>query len=42
VLVEMLEPYAGRIYDPACGSGGLFVQSEQFLQDQGDISTGNS
>lgn len=29
VLVEMLEPYEGRIYDPACGSGGMFVQSEK-------------
>ena len=27
-LVEMLAPYKGRIYDPACGSGGMFVQSE--------------
>src|SRR5579872_6181552 len=29
-LVEMLAPYKGRIYDPACGSGGMFVQSEKF------------
>ena len=29
VLVEMLEPYEGRIYDPACGSGGMFFQSEK-------------
>src|SRR6202158_2401805 len=28
VLVEMLEPYKGRVYDPCCGSGGMFVQSE--------------
>jgi type I restriction enzyme M protein len=27
VLVEMLEPYSGRVYDPCCGSGGMFVQS---------------
>lgn len=32
VLVEMLEPYQGRIYDPCCGSGGMFVQSEKFVQ----------
>jgi type I restriction enzyme M protein len=31
-LVEMLAPYEGRIYDPACGSGGMFVQSEQFVE----------
>jgi len=32
VLVEMLEPYAGRVYDPCCGSGGMFVQTEKFLE----------
>lgn len=31
VLVEMLEPDHGRVYDPACGSGGMFVQAEKFL-----------
>jgi type I restriction enzyme M protein len=31
VIVEMLEPTRGRVYDPACGSGGMFVQSERFL-----------
>jgi type I restriction enzyme M protein len=31
-LVEMLEPYKGRIYDPCCGSGGMFVQSEKFVK----------
>ena len=31
-LVEMLAPYKGRIYDPACGSGGMFVQSEKFVE----------
>lgn len=31
VLVEMLEPYIGRVFDPCCGSGGLFVQSEKFV-----------
>lgn len=35
VLVEMLEPYQGRIYDPCCGSGGMFVQSEKFVLEHG-------
>jgi type I restriction enzyme M protein len=35
VLVEMLEPYEGRVYDPCCGSGGMFVQSEQFVEAHG-------
>jgi type I restriction enzyme M protein len=35
VLVEMLEPYEGRVYDPCCGSGGMFVQSEQFVAAHG-------
>lgn len=35
VLVEMLEPYKGRIYDPCCGSGGMFVQSEKFVERHG-------
>lgn len=30
LLVEMLEPYSGRVFDPCCGSGGMFVQSEKF------------
>jgi type I restriction enzyme M protein len=34
-MVEMLEPYRGRIYDPCCGSGGMFVQSEKFLESHG-------
>ncbi|MGE0294775.1 MAG: type I restriction-modification system subunit M [Hyphomonadaceae bacterium] len=42
VLVEMLEPYKGRVYDPCCGSGGMFVQSEKFVEDHqgrvGDIA----
>ncbi|MEC3617093.1 class I SAM-dependent DNA methyltransferase [Bacillus stercoris] len=38
-LVEMIEPYKGRIYDPCCGSGGMFVQSEKFVEErQGEIS----
>jgi type I restriction enzyme M protein len=42
VLVEMLAPYKGRVYDPCCGSGGMFVQSEKFIEAHrgriGDIS----
>ena len=34
-LVEMLAPYKGRVYDPACGSGGMFVQSEKFVEAHG-------
>lgn len=41
-LVEMLKPYKGRIYDPCCGSGGMFVQSSKFVKEHqgniGDIS----
>src|SRR5437660_9733113 len=32
VLVEVLTPYKGRVYDPCCGSGGMFVQSEKFIE----------
>ena len=35
LLVEMLEPYQGRVYDPCCGSGGMFVQSERFVEEHG-------
>ena len=36
LLVEMLEPYkGGRVYDPCCGSGGMFVQSEKFVAEHG-------
>lgn len=42
VLVGMLAPYRGRVYDPCCGSGGMFVQSERFVEEHagriGDIS----
>src|SRR5437899_2774760 len=42
VLVEMLAPYRGRVYDPCCGSGGMFVNSEKFIEAHsgklGDIS----
>ena len=38
VMVEMIEPYKGRVYDPCCGSGGMFVQSEKFaLEHEGRI-----
>jgi len=35
LLVEMTEPYKGRVYDPCCGSGGMFVQSEKFIGAHG-------
>src|SRR3989338_5751452 len=35
LLTEMLEPYKGRIFDPCCGSGGIFVQSEKFVEAHG-------
>ena len=39
LLVEMLQPYKGRVFDPCCGSGGMFVQSEKFVEEhQGRIN----
>jgi type I restriction enzyme M protein len=39
LLVAMLEPYKGRVFDPCCGSGGMFVQSERFVEEhQGRIN----
>lgn len=42
LLVEMIEPYKGRVFDPCCGSGGMFVQSKKFIEAHegriGDIS----
>lgn len=35
LLVEMIEPFKGRVYDPCCGSGGMFVQSEDFVKAHG-------
>lgn len=35
LLVEMIEPYKGRVFDPCCGSGGMFVQSERFVEKHG-------
>ncbi len=33
LLVDMIEPYKGRVYDPACGSGGMFVQTQKFVEE---------
>ena len=39
LLVEIMEPYKGRVFDPCCGSGGMFVQSEKFVAShQGKVS----
>jgi type I restriction enzyme M protein len=35
VMVGMIEPFKGRVYDPCCGSGGMFVQSERFVEEHG-------
>ena len=35
LLVEMIEPFKGRVYDPCCGSAGMFVQSEEFIKEHG-------
>lgn len=37
LLVEMLQPYQGRVYDPACGSGGMFVQADKFVRAHGGV-----
>ena len=34
-MVEMIEPLKGRVFDPCCGSGGMFVQSEKFVEAHG-------
>ncbi|QDV33707.1 class I SAM-dependent DNA methyltransferase [Tautonia plasticadhaerens] len=39
LLVEMIEPYKGRVLDPCCGSGGMFVQSESFVEAHGGRKT---
>ncbi len=39
LLVEMVEPFDGRVYDPCCGSGGMFIQSEKFCEDHGGRRT---
>jgi len=39
LLVEMIEPYRGRVFDPCCGSGGMFVMSEKFVEEhQGKLN----
>ena len=39
LMVEMVEPYRGRVYDPACGSGGMFIMSEKFVKEHsGNVS----
>lgn len=40
LLVEMLEPYKGRVYDPCCGSGGMFVWSEKFVEEHAGRTDG--
>ena len=40
LLVEMLEPYKGRVYDPCCGSAGMFIQSAEFIESHAS-SNGN-
>ncbi len=38
LMVEMIEPHSGRVYDPACGSGGMFIMSEKFVEShQGKV-----
>lgn len=38
IMVEMIEPYKGRVFDPACGSGGMFIMSEKFIKEhQGNV-----
>ena len=37
LMVDMLEPFNGRVYDPACGSGGMFVQADRFLKAHGGV-----
>ena len=42
LLIEMLEPYSGRVLDPCCGSGGMFVQSEKFIEAHADHYNGKA
>ena len=39
VLVEVLAPHKGKVYDPCCGSGGMFVQSEKFVESHTAVSS---
>lgn len=37
-MVECIEPFKGKVYDPACGSGGMFIQSMKFVEEhQGNL-----
>jgi type I restriction enzyme M protein len=43
LMVEMIEPHGGKVFDPACGSGGMFVQSAQFIEEhRKEIKNGDS
>jgi type I restriction enzyme M protein len=42
LIVEIIEPYHGRIFDPACGSGGMFVQSAVFVEHKGKVYSGSA
>jgi type I restriction enzyme M protein len=43
LMVEMIEPHGGKVFDPACGSGGMFVQSAQFIEEhRRDLNNDNS
>lgn len=42
LLVEMLEPYKGKVFDPCCGSGGMFVQSKKFIKAYQDYYNKNN
>jgi type I restriction enzyme M protein len=43
LMVEMIEPHGGKVFDPACGSGGMFVQSAQFIEEhRKDLKNGGS
>lgn len=37
LMVDMLQPFNGRVYDPACGSGGMFVQADKFIKAHGGV-----
>jgi type I restriction enzyme M protein len=39
LLVAMIEPFRGRVFDPCCGSGGMFIQSEKFIEAHQDIKS---
>lgn len=41
LIVEIIEPFGGRVYDPACGSGGMFVQSASFVQRHKTVAAGD-